>query len=240
MAEQRLTQQQKKLQKEEQRQLKEIQNELENKRARNRQINFFIIRYLWGAIRGRGGLTVHEAFGMSRERFTNAIDTGWIRVSTNDLMEFIAETGIRAEIFRGDRCFKINGVTEEQWEKLFEARTKRAEAHEISETEYKKANREYKELEKPILKQIDGCDRNDILGDVDFFSLCYYIKESKRYPINVDTDRMKELLKVFGELTFEELNSYGMVTLEEMQKKLETTLHRVTTILDYRKMKSEK
>ena len=73
----------------------------------NRQINFLIMRKMWQDIRGRakkgeaGRETIYHAFGMSRERYTRAINGETVRFSQKELRDLMVKTGVNSDSFQG-------------------------------------------------------------------------------------------------------------------------------------------
>ena len=113
----------------------------------NRQINYFIMRYMWQVVRGRNSQdTIYLAFGTSRARYTRVIDTGAIRYGVGELAGLQQVTGLRKEIFTGEVRFdcpvpikpgsdELTSITTKDWEEMFnlsmdpeKARRYRAEA----------------------------------------------------------------------------------------------------------------
>lgn len=94
----------------------------------NRQINFLVMREVWKIIRGRAkkymnvNRTIYETFGIGRERYTRAIDTGRIRLTKKELDWLVSLTGIEKEIFTGEKRFQFSGITLDDWRALFECR----------------------------------------------------------------------------------------------------------------------
>lgn len=131
----------------------------EEEKKLNRQINYFIMRYMWQVVRGRGGNdTIYTTFNMSRERFTRIIDTGVVRYTKNELSWLVEKTGISQRIFTGEerfRCYskKKNNQGEcpellstVDWENLFDLRDKRKEQSSsvsIQNTAVNKAKKKY-------------------------------------------------------------------------------------------------
>ena len=83
----------------------------ENKRH-NRQINYFIMRYMWQVVCKRGTGRIYEAFGMSRERYTRIINTGKVRLGKAELSSLQQRTGLREEVFTGAIRFDCSYMVE--------------------------------------------------------------------------------------------------------------------------------
>ena len=83
------------------------QEKKQQSQTMNRRINFLVMRKMWQKIRGRAKKnsgnreTIYQAFGMSRERYTRAINGEKIRFSQKELKELVERTGVSAEIFQG-------------------------------------------------------------------------------------------------------------------------------------------
>lgn len=124
----------------------------EQEERRNRQINYFVMRYMWQKIRGRSRKAregkpikydIYDTFGMSRERYTRVIDAGTIRYKSGELDSLSKRTGIRAEIFKGEARFEcpilnkdaektvIETIPIEIWNTYFELRGEKKKSHAI-------------------------------------------------------------------------------------------------------------
>lgn len=106
--------------------------ELKKQREFNRQVNYFVMRYMWQAIRGRSAdETIYLAFNMSRERYTRIIETGKVSYGKNELDFLREKTGIPKEIFTGDIRFTCpdklgnDTISDAEWANLFMLREKR-------------------------------------------------------------------------------------------------------------------
>ena len=76
----------------------------------NRQINYFVMRYMWQVVCGRSARyaddTIYNAFSTSRERYTRIINTGIVRYKKEELETLYRKTGIPTEIFTGEKRFE--------------------------------------------------------------------------------------------------------------------------------------
>ncbi len=160
----------------------EISKLTKAEQAFNRQINFFVMRYMWQRIRGRSpwnsGDTVYNALNIRRERFTRVIDAGTIRYGKGELDWLEKTTGIQRKIFTGEVHFacgyvlaKNDGVeviTEDRWHRLFDWRKEMKEARaelgtmdqsERSQVEQAKKNIEElakgKEIQERVCRQLE-------------------------------------------------------------------------------------
>ena len=138
----------------------------------NRQINFLVMRKMWQDIRGRakkgetGQVTIYQAFHMSRERYTRAINGDPVRFSQKELRELLVKTGVSAEIFQGVICFQFEAITRSDWEKLFALRSE----------DIQKA----RSYEKNLYGQITKRDL-DMVTNPDLYRLAVYMRT--RVPV---------------------------------------------------------
>lgn len=81
-------------------------NLTDDERKFNRQVNYFIMRYMWQVICERNPEdTIYKAFHTSRERYTRIINTGIVRYAKGELDSLSQITGLRKEIFLGEVRF---------------------------------------------------------------------------------------------------------------------------------------
>lgn len=213
----------------------DIDKKIEQACAQNRQINYYVMRKVWGMLRPRGNTTVYDALGILRERYTRAIDTGRIQLTEKELLDLVQETGIRAEIFEGRTHFCIEGVSEDAWKELFELRAGKRHADVTSkEIDTKK----YKKVEHAVEEKIRTCNRNDLIGNRDFWTLCYYAKHGERFSGNLLATQAVEAIKVIGEISFDEFDVYETDQLVSIRSVLMQQLEKVDAIVNYRNMKT--
>ena len=135
----------------------------------NRQINFLIMRKMWQDIRGRakrgeaGKETIYHAFGMSRERYTRAINGEPVRFSQKELRDLMLKTGVNSDIFQGVTCFHFEAITRKDWEKLF---VLRGENIQRART-----------FERNLYQQITKKDL-DMVTNPDLYRLAVYLRTS--------------------------------------------------------------
>ena len=131
-----------------------------------RQINFFIMRYMWQVIRGKAkanGNNIYLDFEINRERYTRAIDTGRIHISKDEKNKLQERTGIRPEIFTGEVRFKLPNpnskdsntelITVDDWKQLFELRQARKNAHQEIEAKGDAVKVQYRYRNDDYLKK---------------------------------------------------------------------------------------
>ena len=180
----------------------------EEEKKLNRQINYFIMRYMWQVIHGRGGdETIYAAFKMSRERYTRIMDTGAVSYRGNELDSLCARTGLNAKIFTGEMRFdclaeKIEGqerrktlVVTSDWKELFDLRAKRREQSQgltilrrnlaVSKRAAEKSNlpkyqKEMEDAEKACRSQQAECERGQKKYKAKKDSICKALRESSR------------------------------------------------------------
>ena len=154
----------------------------------NRQINYFIMRYMWQVICGRNpNDTIYMAFHTSRERYTRIINTGVVRYAKGELDSLSQTTGLKKEIFSGEVRFncpyevkkkpiqekqktgkkqepekEMKEITEKEWQDLFQWREVRTGT---------KGQKSPQDNICQILKQVKQSD----VENWDFYRLCYFL-----------------------------------------------------------------
>lgn len=221
----------------EQKQAKTPEQEKKEKEQReqeyrfNRQINYYIMRHMWQVIRGRNANDrIYECFGMSRERYTRAINTGKIRCSNEEAKRLEQLTGISRKVFLGEERIncrlpnkKEPAIPEEAWRKLFAWRNNTTKDNEAGEN-----------LKKQIHNRLKRASKTDT-DTFHFFQLCYFLKENKPAPLKKPDEQMRVSRYALRTLTFELLMSCDMLQLQEMNKLLQEKLEMVNGIMTYRK-----
>ena len=111
--------------------------QLEREYSFNRQINFLVMRKLWQKFRGRAPKgsteTIYTDFGMSRARYTRAVDGYNIRLSKKELERLMQKTGLRSDIFEGQTRFQFKNISSKNWNELFILRGKDPDKYKVQE-----------------------------------------------------------------------------------------------------------
>ncbi len=212
----------------------------------NRQINYFIMRYMWQVICGRSATdTIYNVFCTSRERFTRVINTGVIRYGKGELKGLQQITGLSADIFTGKRRFmcphkdktgKIQDIITTEWIEYFKWRKDQAEEEDKEKkTEMKK---EMKKREKDILDKLKNIERSN-RDNLDFFRLCYFLKERQPAPIRFPSDEVQSAKNALNRLTFDILDHCDTKQLENLKKEITSKLQLVSGILFYKAAKEK-
>lgn len=178
--------------------ISEKSKEQEQEKRFNRQVNYFIMRYMWQVIRGRkksGEYTIYDGFSMSRERYTRVINTGIIRFWRGELDGLYEITGIPKEIFTGERRFLCQyiwkqergtrEITKDDWEEWVDERTS---SKDDGETISPKRKREKEQWICERLKKAKISEDNR-----DFYRLCYYLKYKEAAPLKGPAETMKDI-----------------------------------------------
>lgn len=218
----------------------------------NRQVNYFVMRYMWQVICGRNADdTIYATFDTSRERFTRIIDTGTVRYGKGELDGLNQITGLRKEIFTGEvrfRCLyftthrvrdKKTGnqeeqtvpieITEDEWKELIQWRKKRKENKEAREKETE--NR--KTPQTAICDKLKKCDRKDV-NNWDFYRLCYFLRERKPAPLRIPPSKIREIQQAIQELTFPVLDKCEVAQLQSLLKLLKEKNNLIAGIVAYK------
>ena len=208
----------------------------------NRQINYFIMRYMWQVIRGRrrdNEGTIYNAFNTSRERYTRIINTGTVRYSKGELDMLQKETGLPKEIFSGDVRFQCTYVvktlggseektiTTEEWDTLFKWRKDRNSSAEEFEQQKSES------CQTEICKRLQQVPRNK-KDNLDFYRLCFYLKHKKAAPPQTPISKLREIEASIKELTFPLLDECEVMQLQKFQKLLKDKQTLISAMVTYK------
>lgn len=212
----------------------------------NRQVNYFIMRYMWQVVRGRKretGDTIYDAFNTSRERYTRIINTGIVRYFKGELGSLQQCTGLRKEIFTGDVRFECpykiktkdgvvqKTITIEDWVKLFEWRSNRGS--DTGDKAHKK-----KTCQNEICDRLKLVPRND-MDNWDFYRLCFYLKNMEAAPLKVSADKLREIETTIKELSFSLLDRCEVGQLQKLQKLLKDKQTLISAMVVYKNAKDK-
>ena len=206
----------------------------EKDKSFNRQVNYYVMRYMWQVIRKRdSGSTIHDELKTSRERYARVINTGTIRYKKNELQNLVEITGMRPEIFTGEARFQcpyierkktVNDITMEEWKTLFEYRTD-------------------KSIKSTIEEQIHKRLRNAITDDKknwDFYQLCFFIRELKAAPKKAVSSQVAEITRTVQGLSFSMLDECDAISLSSLHKALTEKTKLVNGIMTYKQARDGK
>ena len=212
----------------------------EAEKSFNRQVNYYVMRYMWQVIRKRNsGSTLHDEFRTSRERHERVINTGTIRYKKDELQDLIKSTGMRREIFTGEVRFQcpyigakekpVNDITTEEWQGLFQYREDMRLA----------SSKEREEKEKQIQTKL----RNAITNSTkywDFYQLCFFIRELKEAPKKAVSVQVAETTRAVMGLSFSMLDDCDAVSLQRLYKALAEKAKLVNGIMTYKQARDGK
>lgn len=213
----------------------------------NRQINYFIMRYMWQVICGRNpNDTIYMAFNTSRERYTRIINTGVVRYAKGELDSLSQTTGLKKEIFLGEVRFicpyevkkkpaqenqktgkkpepekEIKEITEKEWQELFQWREVRTGA---------KGQKSPQDKIYQILRHVKQSD----VENWDFYRLCYFLKERTPAPSKVTTEQFRDMQQAISDLSFSILDKCEVGQLQNLQKLLKEKSALVGGIIIYK------
>lgn len=208
----------------------------------NRQINFFVMRYMWQVICKRGTGRIYEAFGMSRERYTRIINTGNVRFSKAELGSLQQRTGLREEVFTGETRFDCSyivekdskkeqhSISEDQWKELFQWRGQRT----VKPTGDGKREKTIQDSVCSDLRKVERKDKENW----DFYRLCYYLREKKPAPLKAADVTVRDIETQIRGLTFELLDRCDIGHLQSIQKLLKEKSGLVNGIIVYKDAKA--
>lgn len=224
----------------------------------NRQVNYFIMRYMWqvvcGRVRGDNKHTIYDVFQTSRERYTRIINTGVVRYKKGELDRLEQLTGLRKEIFTGEVRFRcpykeggnvIEDIAEEEWHTLLDWRKPVVEdTEDTKDTEDKPGDTEdgdkkkkpdnLEKITKLICARLRSAKRKDA-GNWDFYRLCYFYENRRPAPIEAPGKVLNDTYRLVRDLNFEVLNGYKVGTLEQFRDALADGLTLVEAIIAYKK-----
>lgn len=199
----------------------------------NRQVNYFIMRRMWQAIRGRSADdTIYKAFETSRERFTRTINTGVIRYGKGELAGLCQLTGLSEDIFTGKIRFacpyksgdKEQFITREEWVDLFKWRENR--------------NCDEEDRQKRIYTLLNQVNKRDVENH-DFYRLCYFLTERKPAPLRLPSDKIRGVTAEIKSLTFEVLDGCEIGQLRELEKLMRSKLALTSSVRIYKEAKDK-
>lgn len=239
----------------------------EQQQLKYRQINFYVMRYLWQIIcgrqpRGRKTETLYHYIGINKQRYINVLNGYNIRFSARELDDLVINTGISHNIFIGNRRLHIDGVTDKEWDEFCMLRDKRAqerEAHnamveklgaglvtpEIAEVleasaEKKTRSEAQIQLESRIKAAIRNQERDD-KSNADFFYVCYYMEHKSKY-VNPESTlgQVLRLSEALSQTTVYLLEGLEEKELKEYRKTLMEQVKRIDAVQVYRTAKQNK
>lgn len=206
------------------------QEKKQQRQTMNRRINFLVMRKMWQKIRGRAKKnsgnreTIYQAFGMSRERYTRAINGEKIRFSQKELKELVERTGVSAEIFQGKTCFQFDAISQQDWEKLFELR----------DTDMKQA----RIYERNLYEQMQKSDM-DIVRNPDLYRFVVYVQSMASVTDLRLGREMQETIDWMKKTSVRKLERCEPGILQEYLSELEKQMDIVKTLVHYRELKQE-
>lgn len=219
----------------------------------NRQINYFVMRYMWRVLYERNRKpepedtvdtidTIYEAFHTSRERYTRIINTGVVRYAKGELDSLSQITGLRKEIFLGEVRFNCpyevtvkdkagkqsiekREITEDDWKELFQWRKVRSGSKGTASPQDK------------ICGLLRSVKRSDV-ENWDFYRLCYFLKEHRPAPLKVTAEQFRDIIKAIQRLSFSTLDKCEVAQLRGLQKLLQEKNRLVAGIITYKEAKA--
>lgn len=198
----------------------------------NRQINFYIMRHMWQVVRGRNANDrIYECFGMSRERYTRAINSGKIRCSDEEAKQLEQLTGVSGEVFQGVERIEFHSkksdVSQEEWGKLFAWRNgEEINGEKIDE-------KTGSALEKKIHTALKEANRTDT-DTRHFYRLCYFLKRSRPAPLYGADKQIRVIRHALGTLSFELALSCDIKQLRQIKTLLQEKTRMLDGIIVYR------
>ena len=219
----------------------------------NRRVNYFIMRYMWQVVCGRNpDDTIYMAFNMSRERYTRIINTGVVRYAKGELDSLSQITGIRKEIFSGEKRFqclhKVNTPQKEKTEAILNNKeVKDTKKIDITGEEWDalftwRKNRKKEEGEdtpqEKIYKLLKRVNRSDV-ENWDFYRLCYFLKERRPAPLKVTAEQIRDIEKAIRGLTFSMMDRCDIGQLLRLKKLIKEKEQLITGIIVYKNAKKE-
>ena len=220
----------------------------------NRQVNYFIMRYMWQVVCGRSKQeredTIYNAFETSRERYTRVINTGIIRYKDKELKMLTELTGLSEGIFSGTERFecphtidkkKFDDITLDEWHSILDWRnpTKVKSGEGEAETEEIRTKPEgLKELQDRVYKKLRSVERNS-RKNREFYHLCYYLRERQPAPVKTSVEILNEGVMAIQPWSFSLLDDISIKNLEIIHNILSRKLDLVKSIMAYKKAKAE-
>lgn len=200
----------------------------------NRQVNYFIMRYMWQVIRGRNGKdTIYQTFRTSRERYTRIINTGVVRYGKGELDYLTETTGLKKGIFTGEVRFDcpygdkkpLNKITQQEWDTMLQWRQNRTGVNGTKSPQDEVCEK---------LRQVD----KDNADNWDFFQLCYFLKEQRPAPSLLTQGQFNDLINSIQGLSFSMLDRCETKQLTSLQKLLNQKSKLLSGIIIYKSAKA--
>lgn len=197
----------------------------------NRQINFYIMRHMWQVVRGRNANDrIYECFGMSRERYTRAINSGKIRCSDEEAKQLEQLTGISRKVFQGIERIEFHtlskttepAISPEEWKQLFAWRNNETSDNEAG-----------KKLQKEIHKKLKNSRKTDTTT-YHFFRLCYFLKANRPAPLREPDAQMRTIRQALKTLSFDLALSCDTEQLKQTKTLLQEKLRMLDGLMIYR------
>lgn len=245
----KLTEEEKKAREEEAEQKKKEKEKIKQEQAFNKQVNFFIMRYMWQVIRKRSADdSIYLTFHISRTRYAHVIDYGKGGFKKNEIDFIKTETGIPEDILTGKQrfiCMDKKGneiITLQDWKKLFELRKDRKKlGSEIKEADgdieelekkYETANDKYKEQECFIEDKLKRASRT---GEAPFQRLCSFFKNGYGSKVG----QLKEISRALAHIKFTLLDECTAQELKGLCEELSKRRELVKSIYQYREARGD-
>lgn len=195
----------------------------------NRQINFLVMREMWQVVRGRASSrgkgtsqTIYDAFGISRGRYSRAIDGSNIRISREEIERLMVLTGLSRQIFQGQDCFRFEDITRKNWAELFQIRE-----YDIEKFE------EHKDYLFSLIKSSD----DDLVRNGDFYRYMRYLEHKE---IEVDfplAEAIGKYTEWARDVKVSNLEKCPMETLKSYYDELQRQSDIVGTVLHYAELR---
>lgn len=234
--------------------MKKSEKQIKEEQAKQRQINYYIMRHLWQVIRGRGSKDIYTTLGINRTRYTKALDGESVKFSKKALEGLGKDTGLPQEVFTGEKGFGLKGKT---FEILFDNYTalKRKHCNNRMTGAYKGEDKLVKENKQNILEKLNKAQKDldeeldkkweeiaysvtqkkDDNTDSLFYKLCFYIRWEETIALAEPADainyRIKYLEKV---IALQNLNGCSLEELESIATSIAELYKRVMTVHDYK------
>lgn len=195
-----------------------------------RQYNFWVIRQIWGICKANRydvDYSLYDNIGITRGRYTRALDGKNIRLSDTELNRLYERTGINIDYFTGKKKFSINGINEKDIENYCNYRSK-------SSADFNAYNTAEKKLKRCLKQEISNSENFAMKSIVQYATLLH------PEPATNNKDRLKHLMQRLNEtLTFSFLNECDVETLRFLVRQLNHYHDNADTVLRYKQFKEQ-
>ena len=207
---------------------------------KRRQINYSILKFLW-QLRQDGkkmGDFYDDEVNIERNRYTRILVNNENRKPKlgTDAAFLSDKSGVHEDIFLGKRAFTVNGITQSMWDSYCLNLRNSADSM-LEERNRKKAKDDCRAFEKK-LKEVLRETPYIANVDLDLLTAYYHYVEGKSIDGSEVQLKMQRIINLVQSMSFTQLESLSLDTLEEYTNLLKTQWEMISAIKTYKKYKN--